>query len=252
MEDLSGVKRFPVSSIGAIDGWAILPIMDMNERSFIYQDKRTTTMSTPETEPAPPPSTRDAILEAALGLFVEHGYHGTSMRQIADRARIALGGIYNHFPGKEALFTAIIRERHPIARFVPVLQQARGETAEGLLRDGAHHLVESLGRDQRLLRLMFVEMVEFDGAHLGELYQQLFPQIALFMDRLNQARGRLRPYPPAAVVRAYFGLIFSYAMFELTLSTTPIAGDAEMLDRLIDILCYGLLAAGPQDARPAP
>jgi AcrR family transcriptional regulator len=203
-------------------------------------------MSTAEADSAPPPSTRDAILEAAVDLFVEHGYHGTSMRQIADRAGIALGGIYNHFPSKEALFTTIIRERHPVARFVPVLQQARGETAEDLLRDGAHHLIEALGRDQRLLRLMFVEMVEFDGVHLGELYQQLFPQITLFMDRLGRARGRVKPYPPMAVVRAYFGLIFSYAMFELTLAGSPAAGDRATLDRLIDILCYGLLADEPE------
>jgi hypothetical protein len=124
---------------------------------------------------------------------------------------------------------------------VPVLQQARGETVEGLLRDGAHHLVEALGRDQRFLRLMFVEMVEFDGVHLGELYQRLFPQVTSFMERLDRARGRLRPLPPAAVVRAYFGLVFSYAIFEMTLADTPIAGAPETLDRLVDILCYGLL-----------
>jgi AcrR family transcriptional regulator len=196
-----------------------------------------------------PQSTRDAILEAAVELFVANGYHGTSMRQIADAAGIALGGIYNHFRSKEALFSAIIREHHPIAHFVPVLQAAQGETVEALLRDGAHQLVQALGRDQRFLRLMFVEMVEFDGVHLGELYAQLFPQVALFMERLGRARGRLAPHPPAAVVRAYFGLVFSYAIFEMTLAETPIAGDPETLDRLVDILCHGLLVEDEPGAR---
>jgi hypothetical protein len=78
--------------------------------------------------------------------------------------------------------------------------------------------------------------------HLGELYQLLFPQVTLFMERLDRARGQLRLYPPPAVVRAYFGLVFSYSIFEMTLAETPIAGDPETLDRLVDILCHGLLA----------
>ena len=37
--------------------------------------------------------TRLAIEDAALSLFMEQGYHATSMRQIAERAELALGGI---------------------------------------------------------------------------------------------------------------------------------------------------------------
>ena len=45
-------------------------------------------------------TTRLAIEDAAVNLFMEHGYHATSMRQIAERAGLALGGIYNHFSSK--------------------------------------------------------------------------------------------------------------------------------------------------------
>ncbi len=37
--------------------------------------------------------TRASILEGAYQLFLQQGYHGTSMRQIAEEAGIALGGI---------------------------------------------------------------------------------------------------------------------------------------------------------------
>ena len=37
--------------------------------------------------------TRLAVEDAAMGLFLEQGYHATSMRQIAERAGLALGGI---------------------------------------------------------------------------------------------------------------------------------------------------------------
>jgi TetR/AcrR family transcriptional repressor of nem operon len=52
--------------------------------------------------------TRLAIEDAAISLFLEHGYHATSMRQIADQAGLALGGIYNHFKSKEALAAEIL------------------------------------------------------------------------------------------------------------------------------------------------
>ncbi|HAV77637.1 MAG TPA: hypothetical protein DCX53_09830 [Anaerolineae bacterium] len=37
--------------------------------------------------------TRLAIEDAAIELFMEQGYHATSMRQISKRAKLALGGI---------------------------------------------------------------------------------------------------------------------------------------------------------------
>ena len=46
--------------------------------------------------------TRAEIIQAAHDLFIQQGYHGTSMRQIAGQAGIALGGLYNHFESKEA------------------------------------------------------------------------------------------------------------------------------------------------------
>ncbi|MGC8856852.1 MAG: TetR/AcrR family transcriptional regulator, partial [Anaerolineae bacterium] len=65
--------------------------------------------------------TRQTIEDAALTLFLEQGYHATSMRQIAERAGLALGGIYNHFSSKEEIFEAIIVDRHPYKRVLPAL-----------------------------------------------------------------------------------------------------------------------------------
>lgn len=53
---------------------------------------------------------REHIMLAAAQLFVEHGYAGTSMRQIAERAGMLPGSVYHHFPAKEDLFVAIHRE----------------------------------------------------------------------------------------------------------------------------------------------
>ena len=55
------------------------------------------------------PDRRESILDAALRCFVEQGFHGTAIPQIAERAAIASGTIYHYFPSKEALVNAVYR-----------------------------------------------------------------------------------------------------------------------------------------------
>lgn len=53
---------------------------------------------------------RKLILEAAKALFLLHGYHGSSMNQIAKAAGVTKLTVYNHFQDKENLFTCAIEE----------------------------------------------------------------------------------------------------------------------------------------------
>ncbi|MFD7257574.1 ScbR family autoregulator-binding transcription factor [Streptomyces sp. NPDC059874] len=52
--------------------------------------------------------TREQILRAAAELLEEHGYRGTAMRAVAQRAGVTLGAVYFHFPDKEALARAVM------------------------------------------------------------------------------------------------------------------------------------------------
>ncbi|MGV8873241.1 MAG: TetR/AcrR family transcriptional regulator [Rhodococcus sp. (in: high G+C Gram-positive bacteria)] len=47
-------------------------------------------------------------LASALNMFVEQGYHGTSVRQIAAGAGLSVPGLYHHFPSKQALLVGIM------------------------------------------------------------------------------------------------------------------------------------------------
>lgn len=51
-------------------------------------------------------STRDALIDSAIALFTERGYAGTSLDEIARRARVTKGALYHHFTGKQAVFEA--------------------------------------------------------------------------------------------------------------------------------------------------
>jgi AcrR family transcriptional regulator len=48
------------------------------------------------------------ILDAAQHVFLEKGYHSASIDEIAERAPASKPTIYSYFPGKEALFTAVV------------------------------------------------------------------------------------------------------------------------------------------------
>jgi AcrR family transcriptional regulator len=51
-------------------------------------------------------STREALVDSAVELFTKRGYAGTSLDEVAKRARVTKGALYHHFSGKQALFEA--------------------------------------------------------------------------------------------------------------------------------------------------
>jgi AcrR family transcriptional regulator len=54
---------------------------------------------------------REDILTAAVGVYGEAGYHGSSLREIAKRAGLTHAGLLYYFPTKEALLAAVLERR---------------------------------------------------------------------------------------------------------------------------------------------
>jgi TetR/AcrR family transcriptional regulator, mexJK operon transcriptional repressor len=52
---------------------------------------------------------REAILKAARGLFLEHGFASTSVDAVTEASRVSKPTVYSHFPTKEALLEAVVR-----------------------------------------------------------------------------------------------------------------------------------------------
>ena len=66
---------------------------------------------------------RQAILDAARGVFSELGYEAATVRDVIRRTKLASGTFYNYFRSKEELFAALTADS--IARFHPLLTQVR-------------------------------------------------------------------------------------------------------------------------------
>lgn len=188
--------------------------------------------------------TRQTILEAAYELFLEQGYAATSMRQIAERAGLALGGIYNHFDGKEAIFADLIIDRHPYQQVLPILLETPADDIESFVRTAARTMVEELGKRPDFIKLMFIEIVEFNGRNMARVMDTVLPQVLPLVARFARVKRLLKDIPPFVFFRAFLGLFFSYYMTELLLANTPAArmqGD-NALDHFVEIFLHGVLA----------
>src|SRR6476469_10118649 len=71
--------------------------------------------------------TKALILETALEMFREKGYEQTTMRAIADKAKLSLGNAYYSFHSKEHLIQAFYHRTHEehLAASVPALEKER-------------------------------------------------------------------------------------------------------------------------------
>ncbi|OGO33405.1 MAG: hypothetical protein A2Z16_00830 [Chloroflexi bacterium RBG_16_54_18] len=188
--------------------------------------------------------TRQAILEAAYSLFVEQGYHATSMRQIARGAGVALGGIYNHFTGKEQIFDQVLLEKHPYHQVLAILQSAPGDSMEAFTRNAARTAVIVLGRRPDFLKLAFIELSEFKGAHAARLFHTIFPQFLLLLQRFSQPQGQLRELQPQVILLSFLSVFFAFYLTEAVFHSDGFpTSDSSSIEPYVDVFLHGILKA---------
>jgi AcrR family transcriptional regulator len=198
-----------------------------------------------------PPSkgerTSQAILEAAYSLFLEQGFHATSMRQIAHRSGLALGGIYNHFESKEQIFETVLLEKHPYRQVLQILRDAPGDSLEEFARNAARTISAELGKRPDILKLAFVELNEFKGKHVPLLAQTIFPEFYPLLQRFQKQSHELRDLPPPIFMVSFLGTIVAYFMI---LNFAAPAGlfqpVGNELDLFIDIFLHGVINPNQQ------
>jgi AcrR family transcriptional regulator len=186
--------------------------------------------------------TQAEIVEAAYELFLERGYHGTSMRQIAKSAGIALGGIYNHYASKEDIFRAVLLAHHPYYDIMPALMGSEGDSLEEILRDAARRMVGAPEMRKDFLNLLFIELVEFNSTHVPEIFNRIFPDVLVFAQRFATMKDEFREIPVSIMARSFIGLFFSYVITEILIGKHfPIEWEEDALDYFVDIYLHGVI-----------
>ncbi len=159
------------------------------------------------------PDKRQAILDAALELFVDRGYHGTAVPEVAARAGVGAGTIYRYFASKEALVNELYRE-HKRALAARLFD---GFPRNAPAREQFHQLWTRMGRFVRenWRAWAFLEL-HHHADYLDDESRAIERQIDDMSEALllaTQARGEIKKLSPgllfALVLGSFVGVVRS-------------------------------------------
>jgi AcrR family transcriptional regulator len=187
------------------------------------------------------------LLEAALTLFVERGFAGTRLEDVARLAGVSKGTLYLYYTGKEELFKAVVRES-----LLPKLDEAEviisnyeGDSVE-LLRKIIYRWWERIGNTKLagLSKLVMSESGNFP--ELANFYHSEFvlrgaSTIANVLNR-GIARGDFRAVDTQQVTQIIIAPLMMLMMWKHSLGASkinPISAES-YLENLIDVCLFGL------------
>ncbi|MES2820137.1 MAG: TetR/AcrR family transcriptional regulator [Pseudomonadota bacterium] len=189
----------------------------------------------------------EAILQAAIDEFRQHGFGATSMDRLAASAGVSKRTVYNHFASKEALFGEILMELWRRAAQVDLVYQP-----ERPLRD---QLLELTWQKMRMLndpcfldlaRVLVSEMVLSPErgremmARLGDKEEGVIVWL-----RAALADARLKPVDPVFAAQQLQGLVKGFAFWpQIAMGQAPLseAEQLQVVEATVDMFLayYGL------------
>jgi AcrR family transcriptional regulator len=185
---------------------------------------------------------REAILDAAAGVFAAHGYQNTDMQQLADTLGVGKGTLYRYFPSKEDLFLAAVdRGMRRLSAQVSACADAAGDPLERVGRGIRAYL--SFFRDHpELAELLIQERAQFKDRKQQTYFAHQEAGIEPWRDlwRGLIARGRVRDVPVERITDVLCDLVYG------TMFTNYFAGRHKSLDEqtrdILDIVFHGILS----------
>lgn len=190
----------------------------------------------------------ERIRAAAASLFEEKGYDATTVEEIAERADVAKGTLFNHFPRKDALLLAV-RDQWMADKLALVgdAEQWPG-TRASWLRRLFHAAAEQAERHPSLARAMVVE-----GLRTIWVQSEIPPGKVAFRRMVQrqvaagQAAGEFAawvdPHVAAAVIEGAYGM----TLVEWLVTRPTGRTLAEELDAKFDIVFRGIAAHGAEE-----
>jgi AcrR family transcriptional regulator len=156
-----------------------------------------------------PEATRQALLDAAIELFGTHGFDGTSVQSIVERAEVTKGGFYHHFASKQALLHEIhdrFIEYH-LERMRELLAEPDVPADELLRRLVRDVLVEGAARWRDDIEIFYQERRQLEGSSYAAVLAKRheFERYVIEVLERGVAEGAFAPVEDPKV--AAFGII---------------------------------------------
>ncbi|MFF4406548.1 TetR/AcrR family transcriptional regulator [Streptomyces sp. NPDC001262] len=193
---------------------------------------------------------RDRIYTEALSLFVEQGYDGTTVDQIAERADVARGTFFNHFQRKEDLVMAWAEARRE--RLEICMENSKNSENDGVtvhLERCMAALAEFNETERDITRTMLQAWVKTGRPLLEDPYAgQTFADIIDAGRKRGEVAVDIDPLRVGNVLRdAYLGLLYRW-------SQDPGAHEPLHceLRAILRVLLTGVLSYAQSDGRGVP
>jgi AcrR family transcriptional regulator len=198
------------------------------------------------------------IEEAALGLFTQQGFHGTNIREIAQKASVSQGAIYMYYPSKEAIFEGLVRSyRHCMRKFLEhVFRALEDPFSKADLRLFVSAIRAAVYDDPEYWLLMYIDVIEFNNQHFASLFHNMPEQ---FRRLLGPAAEKAKKQPgwcgqdPALAMAMIYLYFVTYFTIEKVMHGNQHLGvsDEEAGERLVDLFYSGLWASHARTQRDA-
>jgi AcrR family transcriptional regulator len=157
-----------------------------------------------------PDQTRTRILDAALNIFANKGYHNTRMDEIVEESHTSKGSIYFHFPNKERLFLALVDQ------FADLLERRVDEAIQqekigiNRVRVALETCLTTFGKYRRPAKLLLVQAVglgtTFENKR-NEVNDRFADLIATYLQEAIDV-GDIQPTDIEVVSYAWMGAIY--------------------------------------------
>lgn len=190
--------------------------------------------------------TRRLVLDSALELFSHRGYRATTVRDIAEAARVSTGNVYHHFADKEAIFRTLLDEYHTIVRSprFPLMRALQSGRFPDNLEQIGRAARDSVKQFRSYMALHYVDVVEFDGEHIRNFYRDIATFFAEHIkERDPDIATRLRPgVSPISALLASTRLLFNISQLEILFGVPEPFGkeSAQVTTEIADILRNGI------------
>ncbi|WP_257310241.1 TetR/AcrR family transcriptional regulator [Geothrix fuzhouensis] len=212
--------------------------------------------------------TRTSLLQAALVCFADHGFDGTSMRMIAEKAGRPLSLLSHHFGNKEGLYLEVFKHifetsapQLPNPTLSSGLEQRDPQAAIRLLREQIHFMYQQAAPDAAAARplqdhraRLWVREFRSPRASLRPLIQQyLGPATSLIRDCIQVLRPELNAAQVAFLGATIMGQVAGHGTMSglnkvLWGEFPPFGSHFQEAELLVDFCLHGLRTR-PQASR---
>lgn len=161
---------------------------------------------------------RQQILQIAMKLFSQHGFRGTTTKEIAQAAGVSEAMVFRHFANKEELYNAILDFKACTGSVndpCELLAEAiKRKDDRAVFEELANAMMQHHEKDTEFLRLLTHAALE--GHQLTKMFweryvRRMYEFLGGYI-RERQADGSFRDVDPLVVVRAFIGMVIHHSL----------------------------------------